>query len=217
MQDLVVEESPIQRLVELARQGDRAAFDEIVKRLRSRLEQSIERWARFRLGPRVDVEDVLQETFLRAYRSLDRFKSPEAFDEELLFRWISGVAKHALGDLLRKAAHREVPAPCIEQVSSETSQSRAGRREERFDRLQKALDALPPDYRQVLVLSRLEGLPAQEIARRIGRTPNAVYHLLVRALQLLREQFGDTESLSLPDRPLRRERGDDDERGSKDE
>ena len=71
---------------------------------------------------------------------------------------------------------------------------------------QEALDALPPDHREVLVLSRLEGLAAEEIARRMGRTPNAVYHLIVRALALLRERFGATESLLLPDRPLRRER-----------
>ena len=204
------EESTVQVLVDRARKGDREAFDEIVNRFRSRLRDSVERWSRFRLGPRVDVEDVLQETFLRAYRSLDRFKCPEQGNAELLFRWICGIAKRALGDLFRKAATHENSASSIERVSSGPSQSRVQRREERMDRLQEALDKLPPDYRQVLVLSRLEGLSAQEIADRMGRTPNAVYHLIVRGLQLLREQFGDTESFHLPDRPLRRERGGDD-------
>lgn len=205
----MVNEPTIQSLVDCAGRGDREAFDELVNRFRGRLRESVERWSRFRMGPRVDVEDVLQETFLRAFRSLDHFKCTEKDDAEAFFRWICGIAKRALGDLFRKGSNRETPAASIERVSSEPSQSKVLRREERFDRLQDALDKLPPDYRQVLVLSRLEGLSAQEIAQRMGRTPNAVYHLIVRALQLLREQFGDTESFHLPDRPLRREGGGD--------
>jgi RNA polymerase sigma-70 factor (ECF subfamily) len=96
-----------------------------------------------------------------------------------------------------------------EPAASGPTQSRVQRRQERFERLQAALDGLPPDYRRVLVLSRLDGLPAQEIARRMGRTSNAVYHLIVRGLQMLRDRFGDTDSFQLPDRPLRRGEGGD--------
>ncbi len=199
----------VDELIDRARKGDRNAFDELTKRFSTRLRESVEKWSRFRLGNRVDADDVLQETFLRAYRSLERFEAPDRNNEESFLRWICGIAKRALGDLTRKTAYRENPAASIERVAGDPSQSRVQRREERLERLQRALDQLPPDYRRVLILSRLEGLSAQEIADRMGRTPNAVYHLIVRALQLLREQFGDTESLHLPDRPLRREeRGD---------
>jgi RNA polymerase sigma factor (sigma-70 family) len=72
------------------------------------------------------------------------------------------------------------------------------RRGELLDRLQKALDGLPADYRRVLRGVLVEKLPLTEIARRMGRTPNAVSHLLLRANRRLRESFGDTQSLHLP-------------------
>ncbi len=200
---------PVQRLVEGARQGDRGAFDELVKGFGSRLRASVDRWTRFRLGSRIDLDDVIQETFLRAYGSLDRFQFSEEDEAESFFRWLCGIAKRALGDLIRRAANREKPVSSVGGEARGPSQSQVLRRGERLDRLQSTLDKLPSDYRQVLTLSRLEGLSAQEIADRMGRTPNAVYHLIVRALKLLREEFGDTESLHLPDRPLRREGVDD--------
>ena len=55
----------------------------------------------------------------------------------------------------------------------------------------------------MIELARLDGLPIQEIARRMDRSPNAVSQLLARALKQLRSSFGDTESLGLPDRALR--------------
>ena len=78
------------------------------------------------------------------------------------------------------------------------SPSRTLRRGERLDRLQKALDELPLDYRRVLRGVLVEKLPLTEIARRMGRTPNAVSLLLLRANRKLRESFGDTQSLHLP-------------------
>ncbi|HAK96178.1 MAG TPA: hypothetical protein DCM87_14590, partial [Planctomycetes bacterium] len=82
------------------------------------------------------------------------------------------------------------------------SPSRAARREERFDRLEGALARLPEEHRQVIRLARIEGLPIAEIAVRMNRSAAAVSMLLSRALKRLREGFGDTESMSLPDRML---------------
>ena len=65
-----------------------------------------------------------------------------------------------------------------------------------------ALDKLSPEHREVIRLARIERLPGAEIARRMNRSPSAVAQLLSRALKKLRERFGDTESLSLPDRTL---------------
>ena len=196
----------IQPLLDRARRGDRQAFDELVSRSRDRLRGSVERWIRFRVGPSVDIEDVLQETFFRAFRSIDRFECPDVDVDERFIRWLCGIAKNALADLLRSVP-REAGAASVDGAASAPSKTQALRREERFDRFQEALDRLPSDYRQALILSRLEGLPAKEVAERMGRTPAAVYHLIVRALKLLREEFGDTESLHLPDRSLRREGG----------
>ena len=89
------------------------------------------------------------------------------------------------------------------------------RRNERFDRLENAIVSLSPEHREVVMLARIEGQPIKEIAARTGRTPAAVSMLLSRALRNLRGLFGDTESLSLPERELGvggSEGGDDDQR-----
>ena len=79
------------------------------------------------------------------------------------------------------------------------------RRDERFDRFQRAFDALDPDSRQVIFLARIQGLPIKEVARRLERSPNATSILLYRALVKLKGFFGDTESFRLPRRSLRQE------------
>jgi RNA polymerase sigma factor (sigma-70 family) len=76
------------------------------------------------------------------------------------------------------------------------------RRGDRFDRLRDALDKVSPDYRQALILSRIEGLTMKEIAGRMGRSPNSVKHLIARALRELKERFGDTDSFHLENRHL---------------
>ncbi len=80
-------------------------------------------------------------------------------------------------------------------------------REERFERLEKALDGLSRDHREVIHLCRIEGLPFQEAARRMNRSADAVKMLLSRALEELKGKFGDTQSLHLPDRKLRSKGG----------
>ena len=75
-------------------------------------------------------------------------------------------------------------------------------RDERFERLKKAIENLSPEYRAVVRLSRIEGLKNAEIAEKLGRSPASVRNLLFRAMKQLRQTFGETESLSLPDRRL---------------
>jgi RNA polymerase sigma factor (sigma-70 family) len=73
--------------------------------------------------------------------------------------------------------------------------------------LQRALESLSPDHREVILLARVEGLSMKEIAERLHRSPNAVVQLLWRALKKLRDAFGETESLHLPPRRLSEKEG----------
>lgn len=193
-------------LVARAKTGDREAFDRLLGRFRNRLERAV----RSRLGPelraKLEVEDILQETALRALRSIARF---EWRDEESFFRWLAGIAEHVLRDeadheRLRRAAPLDTDPP-----GSGTSPSVSACREERFIRLEKALKLLPEEYREVIILARVDGLPVIEIARRLGLTPNAVSQRLWRALRKLRDEFGETESFHLPPRSL----GGEEDRG----
>ena len=131
--------------------------------------------------------------------------------EDALFRWLSSIARHVV---LEHAAGRKRERPATLDdglLATDPTQSRVHRRQERFDRLQGALDDLSPEQQKVVYLARIERVPIKEIARRMGRTPNSVSHVLLRALQKLRERFGDTESLGLPDVAFREPGPGDDE------
>ena len=71
-------------------------------------------------------------------------------------------------------------------------------RKERLDRLEKAFSKLSPDCREVLRLSRLEGLRLKDIAAQLNRSEYSVRQLLARAVMEFRRMFGDTESFHLP-------------------
>ena len=190
----VSEADELMVLITKARGGDRGAFDKLVASIRPRLLALIGS----RLGPalreRTEVDDVLQETLLRAFRSMGSFR-PEGPDS--LLRWMGGIAQHVIVDLARKRSEVQVGLEG-EFPGGGLSASQRLRRLERFDRLREALEGLSPDHRQVILLARIEGLPIKEIAGRMGRSPKAVTQLLMRALKNLRESFGDTESLHLP-------------------
>ena len=198
-------DTPIQALIDRAREGDKNAFQELVERYEERLRRLV----RSRLGSglegKIDVADVVQDAFLRALQALPHF---EWQGEDSFLRWLSRIATNSLRETARREKRRVI-VPLQDNVQTEgLTHSRAKRREERFDRLQDALDALSPEHRQVILLARVDRLPMKEVARRIGRTTTATSQLLWRAMQKLKDCFGDTESLHLPDRRLRDRGGD---------
>jgi RNA polymerase sigma-70 factor (ECF subfamily) len=185
-------------LVRRAQGGDRSAFDELLRRERA----PVEAWVMAHLGPklavRIGVDDVLQETFLWAFRGIANLRWS---GEESFRHWLVSIAKHVIQKEARKG--KQVLGELDgDVVGPQASPSKILRRDERFDRLEDALQGLSAEHRRVIELARVEGLPVEEIARRTGRSPNATSQLLRRALKKLRERFGDTESLGLPDRPL---------------
>jgi RNA polymerase sigma-70 factor (ECF subfamily) len=184
-----------------AQAGDRGAFDALVAKYQARLATL----ARLRLGRdlrgHVEVEDVLQDALLRAFLSL-----PEASfeSEQTFFGWLARILEHVIVDLARRRAARPESRLDREVADSAVSPSRGLRREERFARLERALDDLGPDDREVIILARIQGLSLKEIAGRMRRSHAAVAQLLTRALRKLRACFGNTESLHLPDRHVGR-------------
>lgn len=203
-------------LVERARDGDRDALDRLVARFRPRLEAFIHVRLGSRLRGCVEPSDVFQETWRRATGSIESFRWR---GKGSFFRWISTVAENVIRNWARyylhstkrnpaadvplgvpgddDSSHDGVPGAAI--VAPDPTPSESLRRKERLDRLAAALRRLPPAYRQVIVLVRLRGLSRREVARRMGRSEDAISMLLVRALRKLRTHFGDTESFSLPD------------------
>jgi RNA polymerase sigma factor (sigma-70 family) len=194
-------------LMEQAQAGDGNAFRLLVERSKPHLEAL----AYLRLGPRlrrlVEVDDVLQETYIRVSRLLGRFRyeSPSG-----AIRWLDTLCENVIKDIARyfgrKMRNGESPGPRALPRDSSTnggqglldllqgptaSPSRMLQRYERFERLERILNALSPEYREILLTMR-------EIASRMGRSEGAVAMLLKRALDKFREAFGSTDSWHLP-------------------
>lgn len=186
-------------LVREAQAGSREAFVALLEGCEGRLRALVER----RTGPKVrsqqEPADIVQEVLLRAFRSIGSFRWR---GEGSFFGWLSGIAENVLldlGDPRRRGPLLRLERDVLAKGSSPGGKLRS---EERFDRLRAALDRLSPDHRQVILLARIEGLPMEEIGKRMDRSPNAAAQLLWRALRKLRLVFGETESFGLPDRTL---------------
>ena len=202
----------LRALLEAAREGDRVAFEDCVSALDSELVGYIERRLGSALRARLEIDDLVQETHFQAWRNIDRF---EWRGRQEAGSWFKRIAEFAILNAVRKLSRHDVVyiADKLPESAVEPTALRELRRQERFERLRKALAELPDDYRQAVLLVRVEGLRVREAAARMGRTPKAVTHLILRAVAMLRTAFGDTDSLGLPSDALERLKSDDEEQG----
>jgi RNA polymerase sigma-70 factor (ECF subfamily) len=126
---------------------------------------------------RHDAEDVVQETFARAIRSLDRFDPSRP-----LRPWLLGIAANRCRTALGRRSRRPVPTDhVLEHADPRLPEDPDDVRGE----LDRALDRLRPDYRVVFLLYHDQGLPYEEIAVAVGRPVGTVKTWLHRARGLL--------------------------------
>ena len=179
-------------LVVRVQRGDKDAFAGLFEKYRARLAVIIHYKLSAHLRRDADVDDVLQETLLRAYRDIDRFeyKAPGSF-----LSWLARIADHVIVDAARsqnrqKRAGEHVPFRSEsnpggpEPVDSHTP-SRVFRENESLGRFVETLARLPEDYRRVILLAKVEGLSTSDVAERMGKSNQAVSLLLHRAIQRL--------------------------------
>ncbi len=195
MKGIVVTQETEESLAGRARAGDRSAFEELLSLQRGRLRT----WIDSRVGPKlrvsIDVEDILQDTQLRALESIGRFVWR---GEDSFFRWLCVIAQHLIWNASKKRSRRETRL-VVEPPGPGMPPSTDMRRKERLDRLEQSLQNLRPDEQEAVRLSRIEGLRIREVAERMNRPESTVQSIIARALKKLRDSFGDTESLHLPD------------------
>lgn len=171
-------------LVAAARGGDRSAFDELVRvtfpdtyTLAHRL-----------VGHEEDARDVVQEAYLRAYRGLENFRGDAQFTT-WLYRITANCASTYLGKR-RRHRHEEMPEDDLVADTHYTgdpaaqSEAAALRAE-----LNKALEALPPKLRAVVVLRDVYDLPHEVIADELGISESAAKVRLHRARRALKERL----------------------------
>jgi RNA polymerase sigma-70 factor, ECF subfamily len=146
-------------LVDRARAGDRRAFEQLVRLHADRLYAVVVRL----VGDRYDAEEAVQETFLRAWRSLDRFEGRSQF-----FTWLYRIGVNEAKRIHARHAVRPTPV-ALDQAPGEVPDRRAEphARTEAHE-LRRALEAailgLPIKYRTPLVLRDVEGLSTAEAA-----------------------------------------------------
>lgn len=182
-------------LLSRSRDGDRGAYQALFERHADELRRYIGRWLPPRVRQRVSVSDVLQEARIVAHERLSSFeeRGPNSFRNWLL-RIAERKTKHAIRrhvGTAKRAADREaatnaaggtskiaapLPSPSEWAIGLET--------EELVDR---ALQTLSDDHRQILVLAMRQRLPLREAAERMGRSREAAKKLYGRALSRFTE------------------------------
>jgi len=178
-------------LVAQAREGDMQAFSELVRRY----ENKIFRLAQHITQNREDAEDVLQETFLKAYEHLNQFQGQSKF-----YTWIVRIAvNQALMKLRRRKTDKSVSLDETIDTGEDTIVREIAAwdedPEQRFSRdeigeiLDSAIESLEPPYRSVFVLRDIEELSTEETAEALGLSVPAVKSRLLRARLQLREKL----------------------------
>ena len=178
------------KLLARLRAGEESAFEDLVRTFSPRLFVV----ARRIVGNDEEARDVIQETFLSAFRSIDRFAG-----DAKLSTWLHRIVINTA--LMKLRRRRRKPEESIEPLLpaflsdghhaerfaawTEPADRSLSRKETR-EAVRRHIDELPESFRTVLLLRDIEGLSTEETARLLETTPNAVKIRLHRARQALR-------------------------------
>ena len=166
--------------------GDAGAFRVLV----DRHSRPVFRLAYRLTGNREDAEDVVQETFLRAFRRLGRFEARASFGT-----WVHRIAVNCAMDLLRQRPRHQAAASLEEDGTGHAADipdegtagpDRLAESAEVRSRLTRALDCLTPSERAAFMLRHFEGRSLEEIGRALGLRTSATKHSIFRAVQKMR-------------------------------
>jgi RNA polymerase sigma-70 factor (ECF subfamily) len=194
-----------EQLLPKALAGDQPALGQLLEYYRHYLtvlaRVQISRQARAKAG----ASDVVQETFLNAYRKFDQFRGTT---EAELVAWLRAILAASVVNYVHRhyarrrrdvRLERSMTDPLDESaqlldkalVASHPSPSQIAVRREQVVQFANALERLPKAYRNVILLRHVEGLPFAEVARRLKRTVDSVQKLWIRGLDRLRKEMGD--------------------------
>jgi RNA polymerase sigma-70 factor (ECF subfamily) len=199
------DQSRTERLIDAARRGDGEALGELLTTYRKYLVFLARSGLHKHVQAKGDPSDIAQEVCLAAHGNIQDFRGETA---EQFAAWLRGILTNTLAMHIRRYLGTEKRDARLEQnlnqsiagasgflqaqlAADVTSPSQHFARNEVFLQLAGALETLPQDYRQVIVLRHVEGLPFAEVAKAMGRSVNSVEKLWVRALAKLKTTMGE--------------------------
>ena len=182
-----------EQLVERALAGEADAFGVLVRRW----ERQIYSLALRMLSHEEAARDVCQETFLSAFRNLSKFRGEAQFSS-----WLYRITLNQCNTYLRRTQTRanvsldeQLEAGAPEPAQAAELVDEVIERQQRARHLRKALAAIPPEMRQVVVMKEYEGLKFQEIAEILGLPVSTVKTRLYTGLTQLRRRLGHLQKL----------------------
>ena len=172
-------------LIVRAKAGDRSAFDALYRTYMT----PVYRYVYIRLRSREDAEDIVQETFMRAYRTLDRYEA----NGETFLPYLFTIARN----LLINHTKKKRPAPMmheeIDRHAGSASASDVADSREQSEMIVRAMEALSETEKEVIELKFFGERTYVEIAAILGKREDAVRQRVARALKKLRGQLGRFE------------------------
>lgn len=167
-------------LVTACQRGEREAFDELMERYQRDIYRLCFRY----VGNPEDAGDMAQETFIRAYKAIGRFRGQSAFST-----WLYRIGVNACLNFrsARRPAAAELPAELPDRGASTLVRLEE---EERARELRKAVSELPDRQRATLILKVFHELTHQEVAEILGSSVGTVKANLFHALANLRKRLG---------------------------
>jgi RNA polymerase sigma-70 factor (ECF subfamily) len=167
--------------------ADREAFEQLVRQTARSLFAKLF----LQIGDAHRAEDLVQETYLRAWQNLSKLSDAKNFRA-----WLSAIAQAVLVDATRwdsrkkrKGTATKDELKISEAIDPAASPTDSIDRQEQHERLLTILRNLPSEYRDVLTLHYLGGADYQTISRQLGISNGSLRGLLNRGMKLLREQI----------------------------
>ena len=181
-------------LIRAVQAGDMAAFDELVLKHKDRLFNLVY-WF---LGDYQDANDCAQETFIKVFKSIKKFRFESAFST-----WLYRIAINTCKNKIKSSAYRwkkktvsletsngsKNGNPCSEIVNGSPTPVMALEKKEKMMRIQKAINSLPEEQNQVVVLRDIQGLSYQDISDITGLNLGTVKSRLARGRLELKNQL----------------------------
>ncbi|MCA8980103.1 MAG: RNA polymerase sigma factor [Planctomycetes bacterium] len=190
------------QLMLATKQGDRAAFDRLVERIRGRAFHT----ARLLVGSRDDAMDLTQEAFMKVFRARDTFRDGEPF-----LPWFHRILRNTCFSHLRKKGRIsrrsistfgiEEDAPDYDLIDEAPGPDARTAERERSELLHQSFEGLSARDREILSLRHFQELSYKEIAEALDIPQGTVMSRLFHARRRLRERLGDTLDEVSPSSP----------------